>query len=350
MGLSSVLKWYARNLRDNPYANKLLSIRNVVITTTAQIAAVVLLSIGVEKTCLTHVAAKTADSSDAGNAVEEDSPEVIVSLTSFPGRIARVHLVVESLLRQTCPPDRIILVLARTQFEPSDVDSIDDAGGAGALDYLRLRMLPRKLSRLTLRGLNIVWCDDDLGPHKKYVFVRESFPEAIIIAADDDVIYPPTMVAELTDAFRANPACIHCRRARVIALDDAGRLRPYAEWPIAREANREPDCGLLAINGSGVLYPPRSIPVEALEVKRFLLLAPYADDLWLHAMTVRSGFPVQTTSSVPGPCLPAPGTQHVALWKRNVDAGGNDLVLRALISNGLGFPGKSIPQDSRRPD
>src|SRR5690554_3260312 len=41
---------------------------------------------------------------------------LIVSFTSFPARIKKVHLVVESILRQTVLPHRIILWLSKEQF------------------------------------------------------------------------------------------------------------------------------------------------------------------------------------------------------------------------------------------
>ena len=44
-----------------------------------------------------------------------DTP-VIVSLTSWPPRIASLPPVIDSLLQQTVPADRIILWLAEAQF------------------------------------------------------------------------------------------------------------------------------------------------------------------------------------------------------------------------------------------
>ena len=42
-------------------------------------------------------------------AVREE--EIIVSLTSFPARFSKLHLVIESMLCQTMKPDKIILYL-----------------------------------------------------------------------------------------------------------------------------------------------------------------------------------------------------------------------------------------------
>lgn len=43
--------------------------------------------------------------------------KIVVSLTSFPARIKKVHIVIESLLNQTIKPDKIILWLSKEQFE-----------------------------------------------------------------------------------------------------------------------------------------------------------------------------------------------------------------------------------------
>ena len=41
-------------------------------------------------------------------------PKIIVSLTSIPSRIHLTHLVIESILRQTVLPDKIVLWLSKS--------------------------------------------------------------------------------------------------------------------------------------------------------------------------------------------------------------------------------------------
>ena len=103
---------------------------------------------------------------------------VIVSLTSYPARIDRVHEVIESVINQTVCADRIILYLADEQF----VD----------------RQLPKPLVDLCTQYdcFEIHFCDDDLKPHKKYYYAMQDFPDAALITVDDDVIYPNTMVVK----------------------------------------------------------------------------------------------------------------------------------------------------------
>ena len=78
--------------------------------------------------------------------ISEDGP-VIVSLTTYPGRIDQAWKTISSLLNQTLKPKRVILWLAKEQFPD--------------------QQLPESVQRLTGRGLEIRYCED-LKSHKKY--------------------------------------------------------------------------------------------------------------------------------------------------------------------------------------
>ena len=73
----------------------------------------------------------------------------IVSLTSFPARINEVWICIDSLMRQTFKPDKIILWLADSQFPD--------------------RVLPESLRKYEKKGLSICWCDD-LRSYKKFFY------------------------------------------------------------------------------------------------------------------------------------------------------------------------------------
>ena len=106
------------------------------------------------------------------------SPKVIVSLTTFPKRINRIWIVIESILNQTIGPDKIILWLSEEQFK-----DIND--------------LPSNLLKLTGRGLDIRFVKEDLKSYKKYYYSFKEYPNDIIITVDDDIIYPNNMIANL---------------------------------------------------------------------------------------------------------------------------------------------------------
>ena len=108
----------------------------------------------------------------------KESPLVIVSLTSFPARIKKVWLVIETILRQSQKPDKIILWLSKEQF-PS------------------LEILPPRLLGQQKRGLQIRLVDGDLKSHKKYYYTLHEFPNDIMITIDDDIFYRSTMIEDL---------------------------------------------------------------------------------------------------------------------------------------------------------
>lgn len=91
---------------------------------------------------------------------------LVISFTSFPLRISRVWMTVESLLRQTCKPSAIVLYLSKIQF-PGEYDD-----------------MPASLLRLRNRGLDIRFVEDDLRSHKKYFYAFRDFPGCSIITID----------------------------------------------------------------------------------------------------------------------------------------------------------------------
>lgn len=103
---------------------------------------------------------------------------LVVSLTSFPPRIERVHLVIQSLLTQTLQPHRIVLYLSQQEF-PN-------------------RTLPQRLARLAQLAkdrFEIRFVEGNLGPYKKLLCALSDFSGSPIVTCDDDRIYPPQLLA-----------------------------------------------------------------------------------------------------------------------------------------------------------
>ena len=112
-----------------------------------------------------------------GDEKKRRDDSIIVSMTTFPARIGYVHLAIKSLLNQTVSPGKIILWLAKDQFQ--DVE------------------IPQQLRALCTYGLEIRFCDADLFAHKKYYYAMRAFPEQIIVTYDDDIIYPEDSLEKL---------------------------------------------------------------------------------------------------------------------------------------------------------
>lgn len=237
---------------------------------------------------------------------------ITVSLTSYPARIAAVHLAVRSLLHQTMKADRVILWLAREQFPRGEED------------------LPKELTALVGEGLTISWCED-LGPHKKYFYAMQQYPEDIIITADDDMEYQPELIETLYRCYRAFPYAVCCMRAHGIRFGADKSIAPYSQWE--RDSTRVyiPSMSLMATGVGGVLYPPHCMSDELFNKEQFMSLCPSADDLWLKVMQVMSLTPTVIAGSMPEDSQIA-GTQDTALWRSNDKKSGNDRQLNAILS------------------
>jgi len=193
--------------------------------------------------------------------------DVIISLTTYNKRIFDVFLTIESLFQQTVKANRIILWLARDEFQENS--------------------LPIKLLSLKKRGLEIRFCDD-LKSYKKLIPTLELFPEAIIVTVDDDIIYPDDFLENMLNAYKENPKQVYCYRARVFSFNLIGNLKPYMKWKLASSSNSS-SLSILPNGVGGVLYFPGCFHDSILDRDVFMKLSPKGDDIWFKAMTLLKG-------------------------------------------------------------
>jgi hypothetical protein len=185
----------------------------------------------------------------------------IVSLTTFPKRVDRVWIVIESILRQTLRPRKIILTLSVLQFSN--------------------KKLPFKLNKLEKEGcLEIIWTDDDVRSHKKYFYAMKKYSKDIVITIDDDFIYEKRMLASLYSYHKKYPDYIITNLALRRINGD------YNNWTNLYFKEVLPTYSIMQFGGSGVLYPAFSLHNDAFNKENFLELSPLADDLWLNAMAI----------------------------------------------------------------
>lgn len=188
---------------------------------------------------------------------------VVVSMTSFPARIEKTWLVVESLLRQSRQADLIVLWLSKEQFPT-------------------LNSVPASLLRLQSEGLRIEIRDGDLRSHKKYFYSLKDFSDSILILTDDDIYYPSSMIETLLNANRETPNRVICRFTKRITWGHEGGLSRYLDWGKVNDGKLGRD--YFFGSGGGVLIPPGAISYDALNEAAFTSICPYADDVWLNAM------------------------------------------------------------------
>ncbi|MDX3930171.1 MAG: glycosyltransferase [Shinella sp.] len=239
--------------------------------------------------------------------------EIIVSLTSFPPRMPTIATCVESLMRQTKQPDRILLWLSEDQFPDH---------GAG---------LPAELRALLDERFQIRWVEGDLAPHKKYFYVMQEFPNALIVTVDDDVRYDEHLIATLYHGHLDRPSSVVAGRSNLIRFRPDGTLRTYDQWGYDHQHLRERETFELLPTGiGGVLYPPGSVPAEAFDINAIKATSLHADDLWLKVMTTANGYPVWMPQRK-FEFRNIDGSQSAALWRGNAFQNGNDLAMGAIL-------------------
>lgn len=236
------------------------------------------------------------------NASFKTNKRVIVSLTSFPIRINKVWLVIESILRQKHKPDKIILWLSKDQF--SSLDS-----------------LPKNLISLKKRGLEIRLCDNNIRSHKKYYYAFKEYPNDIVITIDDDIIYSPKLLTNLILLSNDFPESICCNHASEILIE-AEQLCSYVKWKSVGSKIINTN-KLMPIGVGGVLYPPNSLSDNVFDIDVFSNYCFLADDIWLNIMARLKNTKV-SKSSYESHYLPIMYKSNKTLNSKNVDEGLND--------------------------
>lgn len=240
---------------------------------------------------------------------EQRGDRIVVSLTSFPARLDVVQYTIRSLMDQTCKADRIILWL--TEEECAN------------------KPLPDSIERLKPHGLEVRYTKTNLRPHNKLYHTLREEPDAVVITADDDVIYAPRLIENLYKAHRENPKSVCCVMAHEITLKD-GVPDLYENWNAGADGKAGISDLYVALGVGGVLYPSKCFDEEYFNEELIRKLAFTADDLWLKATEIRLRIPVLKIS--PHCKLPYTigGSQKVALTDLNNGMKRNDMVMKNL--------------------
>ncbi|GMO15674.1 MAG: glycosyl transferase [Mycoplasmoidaceae bacterium] len=202
--------------------------------------------------------------------MSKNDENIIISITSFPPRIEKIHLAIHSIINQTIRPNKIILSLNKDQFNGIK--------------------LPESLMELTKIGLEIKWVEKDFKSFNKLYYVLNDYPTDIIIIVDDDSVYKKNLIAELLNAHQAHPDCI-CANITHKIKNKNNKLRKYSEskwWTQLWEPwfAQKPNFKNFAVGGGGALYKRSFVNDEFFNNANFTKLCPKADDIWFWCMSV----------------------------------------------------------------
>lgn len=239
--------------------------------------------------------------------VESNRTNYFISFTTFPNRVKSLHLVLQSLVKQTLRPEGIQLIVGRDEFRNEWA-------------------LPEEVRKFQAVGLKLVFAEKTCHQYDKFIHTIDQNKTLPLIIVDDDVIYVPDALEKLVTTAQEHPDSVIANRCHRISLNEAGGINAYSEWE--REVFEElPSHGLFATGAGGVLYPPgflSNCPIG----NTILKLCPYADDVWFKMMSLRTGKKVKATRQ-PGQGTwklgYTPDMSEFALHQGNVEFGLNDV-------------------------
>ena len=246
------------------------------------------------------------------NEKEEREEKIIISLTTYSKRIYDVFLVIETIFSQTVKPDKIILWLAKDEFNDDNI--------------------PLVLKNMKKRGLEIEYCRD-IKSYKKIIPTLKLYPKDIIITIDDDVFYPFDFIEKLYSEHLKDRESIIFYRGHRIMFKNTGEILPYREWEFKTNFI-EKSIDLLPTGVGGVLYPSNSFDKEVFNENKFMSLAPRGDDIWLKAMTLKNGRKCKKVDDVRNfedRFLEIKSSQDIALWSKNLRKNQNDIQIKAVF-------------------
>ncbi len=239
-------------------------------------------------------------------AIEE---KIVVSLTSYPARIEKVWIVIESLKRQTVKAKQIVLWLSKEQF-PDLFNNIPDSLKNEIDDVFTIRFV-----------------DGDIRSHKKYYYVFQECPDSLVILVDDDIIYSSTLIEELYSNHKLHPHSIICRYGLIMKYNQDGSLKSYLDW------GKDYDCLSTPFffgSGGGTLFEPMLMTKDIFRRDVFMKLTPLADDIWLNAMADLSKLQVKVISKKL--LLPVISKDDNPLTKINVYENKNDQQINNVVN------------------
>lgn len=182
-------------------------------------------------------------------------------MTSYPSRIDHAWIAIESILRQSVSPNRLVLVLNLEEFPDQSV--------------------PRRICRQMRRGLEILWVERNGRGLDKLLPTMEKFPDLPIVTVDDDKIFPRGLLQSLWLAHCERPSDIVGARGWQIRRASDGTVRFSSNWERIEHKMSGPHIHLPG--GNGNLYPPNSLDPLAFDLDSAILTCPTTDDIWFWA-------------------------------------------------------------------
>jgi len=194
---------------------------------------------------------------------------VIVSLSTVPERMGNLGPTVRSLLRQTRPPDEIVLAIPEFSIREQ-----------------RPYAVPKHVSRWP--RMRVLHCQKDWGPATKFIpIVREELAagrgNTLIMVVDDDRIYPRDALETYLHYNKQLPDAALCFRGAAMPRDLDWR---HAKMIRASEL-RQPQPAAVITGCGSYLIQPRFFDESLWDYSQAPKGAFYMDDIWISGCLAR---------------------------------------------------------------
>ena len=196
-------------------------------------------------------------------------PRVVVSLTTIPSRLPRLRPTLSSLLTQDYPPTAIYLAVPRQSMREQ-----------------KPYRLPDWLAQHP--AVTVIDCERDWGPASKLLpalLAERERPDTLVIAVDDDNIYPREMVATFVKFSQRLPDAALCFRGHVVS--------PAGRWKGSRAVfgtRVSTPARMDIITGcGGILVKPRFFDGAVFDYRGAPPSAFFVDDVWISGHLARRG-------------------------------------------------------------
>ena len=198
-----------------------------------------------------------------------DNRRVIASLSTVPDRIHNLKPTIQSLLKQTRPPDEIVLAIPEFSIREQ-----------------RPYVVPEYLSRLP--PVRVLRCPEDWGPATKFIpVVREELAvgqgDTLIMVVDDDRVYPRDALETYLHYNQQLPGAALCFRGAAMP-----RTLDWRDAKMIKGSElRQPEA-VAVITGCGSYFiQPRFFDETLWDYSRAPKGAFFMDDIWISGCLAR---------------------------------------------------------------
>ncbi len=200
---------------------------------------------------------------------KSDDRRIIASLSTVPERIGNLGPTIRSLLRQTRPPDEIVLAIPEFSIREQ-----------------RPYAVPKHVSRWP--RMRVLHCQKDWGPATKFIpIVREELAagrgNTLIMVVDDDRMYPRDALETYLHYNKQLPDAALCFRGAAMPRDLDWR---HAKMIRASEL-RQPQPAAVITGCGSYLIQPRFFDESLWDYSQPPEGAFYMDDIWISGCLAR---------------------------------------------------------------